>query len=127
LMLGLGAILIRDHFDDRIRDRGDAERCLDAPVLAAVPRVSRRAGSPAFVFCRAPHSPAAEAYRYLRARLDPLLTSAEGGVVLLVAGAQRLEGRTSVAVNLATALAHSGDNVILVDADLRRPSLSKIF
>ena len=127
LLLGIGGILIRDHLDDRIRDRADLERCLDAPVAAAVPRVSRRAGNPALVFSRAPHSPAAEAYRYLRARLDPALTSRENGALVLVASARGREGRTSVASNMATALAYAGDNVILVDADLRRPSLSKVF
>jgi capsular exopolysaccharide synthesis family protein len=127
LLLGIGAMIVRDHFDDRVRDRADLERCLDAPVVAEVPRVGRRAGSPASVFSRTPHSPAAEAYRYLRARLDPLVASADGGVVLLVAGPRRLEGRTSVAANLATALAYAGDKVILVDADLKNPMLSKVF
>jgi capsular exopolysaccharide synthesis family protein len=127
LTLGLGAVILRDHFDDRVRDRADLERCLDAPVVAAVPRVSRRAGDPALVFSHAPQSPAAEAYRYLRARLDPALTSMEGGGVLLVTSGQGREGRTSVATNLATALAHAGDNVILVDADLRHPSLNQLF
>ena len=127
LLLGIGAMIVRDHFDDRVRDRADLERCLDAPVVAEVPRVSRRAGSPASVFSRTPHSPAAEAYRYLRARLEPLVASADGGVVLLVAGPRRLEGRTSVAANLATALAYAGDKVILVDADLKNPALSKVF
>ena len=47
--------------------------------------------------------------------------------MLLVASARGREGRTSVAANLATALAHAGDNVILVDADLQHPSLSKVF
>lgn len=127
LMLGIGAIYVRDHFDDRVRDRADLERCLDAPVVAAVPRVSRRLGKPALVFSRAPHSPAAEAYRYLRARLDATLPSMDGGAVLLVTSPRGLEGRTSVASNLAIALAHAGDNVILVDADMRRPSLSQVF
>lgn len=129
LLLGLGAVIVRDRFDDRVRDRGDLERCLDAPVVAEVPRVSRRARPPATVFLRAPRSPAAEAYRYLRARLDPhpLVASADGGTVLLVAGARGLEGRTSVAANLAAVFAHVGDRVILVDADLKRPSLGTVF
>jgi polysaccharide biosynthesis transport protein len=129
LLLGLGGVILRDRFDDRVRDRADLESCLDAPVVAEVPRVSRRAGPPASVFARAPQSRAAEAYRYLRARLDPhpLVASTEGGTVLLVVGARGLEGRTSVAANLATVFAHIGDRVILVDADLKRPSLSKVF
>jgi polysaccharide biosynthesis transport protein len=128
LALGIGAVLIRDHFDDRVRDRADLERCLDAPVLTAIPRIRRGSVNPAFVYCRAPLSRAAEAYRYLRSRLTPLLTpTPDGGAVLLVTGSQALEGRTCVAANLAAALAHAGNSVILVDADLRHPSLSKIL
>lgn len=127
LLVGIGAMVLRDRFDDRVRDRADVERCLDAPVVAEVPRVSRRGGPPATVFLRAPHSPAAEAYRYLRARLHPRPRAAATGGVVLVAGARGLEGRTSVAANLAAAFAYIGDKVILVDADTRRPSLSGVF
>jgi succinoglycan biosynthesis transport protein ExoP len=127
LMLGIGAIFLRDHLDDRVRDRADLERCLEAPVLAAVPRVPRRAGPSASIFSRAPLSPAAEAYRHLRVRLEPLMSVSERGTVVLVTSGNVREGRTSVAANLATALAHSGTTVTLVDADLRRPSLSTVF
>ena len=129
LLLGIGGVALRDYFDDRVRDRADLERCLDAPVLAEVPRIRRRAVDPEFVFRDAPFSPAAEAYRYLRARVSPLLRSGpdNGAAVLLVAGARASEGRTSVAINLATAIAHAGDTVILVDADVRHPSLSDEF
>lgn len=138
LALGIGAIVVRDHFDDRVRDRADLERCLEAPVLAAVPRVRRRAVDPAFVFCRAPHSQAAEAYRYLRSRVRPFIAPGPGGgTVLLVTGPQGLEGRTCVVANLARALAHAGASVIAVDADVRHswrsraphahPSLTDVF
>ena len=50
LILGIGAIFLRDRMDDRVRDRADLERCLEAPVLAGVPRIRRRAGSPATIF-----------------------------------------------------------------------------
>jgi succinoglycan biosynthesis transport protein ExoP len=127
LLVGIGGVILRDRLDDRVRDRDDLERCLDAPVVAEVLHVSRRRGPSASVFARSPHSPVAEAYRYLRARIEPLVASTEGGVVLLVASARGWEGRTSVAANLATALAYAGDKVILVDADLQHPSLSGVF
>jgi polysaccharide biosynthesis transport protein len=127
LLLGVGAIFLRDHTDDRVRDRADLERCLEAPVLATVPRVPRRAGRPASIFARAPLSPAAEAYRHLRVRLEPIMSISDRGTVLLVASGGVREGRTSVAANLATALAYAGSTVILVDADLRRPSMSTVF
>lgn len=129
LLLGVGAVAVRDHLDDRVRDLADLERYIDAPVLAEIPRIKRRVVRPAFAFRDAPASPAAEAYRFLRTRLRPLLGSCshDGGAVLLVAGARAEEGRTSVAANLATAIANAGKSVILADADLRHPSLSDGF
>ena len=128
LLLGVGEIFIRDAIDGRVRDRADLEECLAAPAVAAIPRMWRYRTNPAFVFRNAPSSRPAEAYRYLRARLGPLLTPAgHPGTVLLVASARPREGRTSVAVNLATALTQAGATVLLVDADLRHPSLSAIF
>jgi capsular exopolysaccharide synthesis family protein len=128
LILGIGAIFLRDHLDDRVRDRADLERYLEAPVVAAIPRVPRRAGRPTAIFRRAPLAPASEAYRHLRVRLEPLIgTASDGAAVLLVTSWGIREGRTSVAANLAAALAHAGVTVILVDADLRRPSQSTVF
>ena len=123
LALGLGAVVIRDRFDDRVRDRADLERCLGGPVLAGIPRLGR-AVDPAFVFCRAPRSTAAEAYRYLRSHVRPL-SGRGGGTVLLVTGPQGFEGRTCVAANLARALAQAGACVIAVDADLRHTWASR--
>jgi polysaccharide biosynthesis transport protein len=124
LLLGIGAIFVRDHFDHRVRDRADLERCLGAPVLAAITLVQH----PRDVFLRRPLSPAAEAYRYLRENLNPLITAVtDGGAVLLVAGAQPSDGRTSVAANLAASMAEPGARVLLVDADLRRPAMSEVF
>jgi succinoglycan biosynthesis transport protein ExoP len=126
LVAGVGTALIRDRLDDRVRDRDDLESCLDAAVLAAVPRV-RRSARPASVFSTAPNSAAAEAYRYLRAHLEPLISPAGGGKVVLVTSAQPRDGRTCLASNLAAALAQAGTRVLLVDADLRHPSLAEIF
>jgi polysaccharide biosynthesis transport protein len=129
LLVGIGGVVVRDHLDDRVRDLADLERVLDAPAVAEVPRIRRGVMNPAFAFRDAPASPAAEAYRYLRARVRPLLSSSakDGGPVLLVAGAHAGEGRTSVAINLATAIASAEESVIVVDADLRNPSLSEGF
>jgi polysaccharide biosynthesis transport protein len=127
LAVGAGTAFIRDRVDDRVRDRDDLEACLDAPVLAAVPRVRRAAGA-ASVVTAAPNSPVAEAFRYLRAHIEPLISPAHGGgKVVLVTGAQRLEGRTCIASNLAVALAQAGTRALLVDADVRHPSLAQMF
>jgi polysaccharide biosynthesis transport protein len=128
LLLGTGEIVVREAIDGRVRDRTDLEECLGAPAIAAIPRIPRYRTSPATVFRTAPLSRPAEAYRYLRARLGPHLSPVgHPGTVLLIAGAQPREGRTSIAVNLATALTQAGARVLLVDADLRHPALSDIF
>ena len=127
LLLGTGTAYIRDRTDDRVRDREDLEQCLGTSVLAVVPR-TRNANQAARIFTDEPGSPSAEAYRYLRTHVEPLLQAGPaGGKVLLVTGAQRQEGRSSVAANLASSLAKAGRRVILVDADLRHPFLGDVF
>ena len=124
LALGVGAIFVRDYADHRVRDGADLERLLDAPVLAAIPR-ARRAEN---IFIRQPLSATAESYRYLREHLKSLITAVpDGGAVMLIAGAQADDGCTNVAANLAVALAESGAKVLLVEADLTRPSIGPVF
>jgi polysaccharide biosynthesis transport protein len=127
LLLGTGTAYIKDRTDDRVRDREDLEQCLGTSVLAVVPR-TRDAAQAAKIFTDEPGSPSAEAFRYLRAHVEPLIQAGpDGGKVLLVTGAQRQEGRSSVASNLAASLAQAGRRVILVDADLRHPFLDRVF
>src|SRR4029453_3124795 len=120
LLLGVGTALIRDRMSDRIRGRDDLERVAHTTVLATVPRMRPRPGTDGNIplVLGAPDSPAAESFRYLRSRLQPLL---RGGAAVLVASAGESEGRTLTATNLAVALAQSGTRVVLIDADLRSP------
>ena len=127
LLLGIGTALLRDRMSDRIRGRQDFEQITGVTVLATIPRSRRPRGAGAAlpVLLSAPESPAAESYRYLRSRLQPLLR--EGPVTVLVASAAEGEGRSTTAANLALALALAGRTVVLVDADLRRPRLHAMF
>jgi polysaccharide biosynthesis transport protein len=131
LALGIGTAFLRDRLDDRVRDRNDLGRCLRAPVLGDIPVMSRRSTPPESVTIVAPRSAPAEAYRHLRARISPLISSAGSrGKVVLVTSAQAGEGRTSVAANLAAVMAFAGAKVLLVDADRRQRrnlSLSEVF
>jgi succinoglycan biosynthesis transport protein ExoP len=128
LMLGVGTAYMRDRLDDRVRDRADLGRCLNAPVLGDIPAVRRGIVRPEAGVIENPRSPLAEAFRHARARISPLLASTGSqGKVLLVSSAQPGEGRTSVAINLAAVVALTGANVLLVDADLRNQALSHQF
>ena len=126
--LALGTILGLAFVDDRIHSRQDLLRQLELPVQAVIPRL--QAGNGRTPLARIaelqPLSPYAEAYRFLRTEVmhlgdgSPLRT-------LVVATARPGHGGTTTAVNLAITLAEAGNRVVLVDADLRRPTLHKFF
>lgn len=127
VVLGIGTAIVRDWTSDRLRSRVEVERLAGAPVLASIPRAGRlprRAGPPVLY---EPTSRQAEAFRYLRARVESAGTPVVDGRVVLVASAAAREGRTTVAVNLAAALAASGAEVLLVDGDMRHPRLDEVF
>ncbi|GAA2589445.1 hypothetical protein GCM10010435_80020 [Winogradskya consettensis] len=126
LLLGVGTALLRDRLSDRLRGRDDLAKLLGSPVLATIPRERRwrRGDRTRPVLLRDPSSPAAEAFRYLRSRLRPVL---QDSTTILVTSADGREGRTTTAANLAVALAQAGRTVILVDADLRHPGVATAF
>jgi capsular exopolysaccharide synthesis family protein len=124
LLLGVATAILRARSRRTIRDRDDYAALTGRPVLATVPRHRRPGGLPIVV--REPGSPAAESYRYLLARLQPSLR-ATGATTILVTSPGDRQGRTTTAANLAVLLARSGRNVVLVDADLRRPRLHHLF
>jgi polysaccharide biosynthesis transport protein len=129
LALGLGTALIRDRMSDRLRGRDDFERVSGVRVLATVPRVraQRRHRADGPVILRAPDSPAAEAFRYLRSRLQAKTIRSGRAATILVTSAGDGEGRTTTAANLGAAMALSGLDVIVVDTDLRNPRIHAAF
>ncbi|XVU21998.1 AAA family ATPase [Actinoplanes sp. CA-054009] len=111
---------------NRVHGRVHFEHLTGMPVLATIPRArrSRGPGAPLPVLLRSPASADAEAYRYLRARLEACL---EGPATVLVTSAHEGEGRSTTAANLAIALAQSGRRVVLIDTDVRGPVLHQMF
>src|SRR4029453_826337 len=94
---------------------------LNAPFLGLVPKV--RAGFSPLLTPQSPHE-FGEAFRSLRTALA-FSNSGSAGRVILVTSSQPLEGKTTTACNLAIALSLSGERVLLIDADLRRPNVAK--
>jgi capsular exopolysaccharide synthesis family protein len=120
LLLGCGLALLVDFLDRRLKTLEDFERaCPDWPLLASVP------STPGSVVASSQLTgPTGEAYRILREGLrfiDPV----RGSRCYVVTSAEEGEGKSTVAVNLATALAAVGRRVILLEADMRRPAASK--
>jgi capsular exopolysaccharide synthesis family protein len=114
--------------DNRFRGRADVERATGAPVLAAVPRfeTSQSAGGSPLISISQPKALASEAYRILRTNLQ-FIAMERGVKSLVVASASPGEGKTVTAANLASVLAQAGNRVIIVSADLRRPTIENVF
>ncbi len=127
LGLGLGIALIRDRMDDRLRGPLDFEKQADAPVLALIPPLRLRSGDDGIppVTIRGPDSLVAEAYRSLRTRVLQVAAVRRAKTLLVTSPAW--EEKTTIAANLAIALAQPGRVVVLVCADLRWGFAHELF
>ncbi|HEY4283432.1 MAG TPA: polysaccharide biosynthesis tyrosine autokinase, partial [Chthoniobacterales bacterium] len=139
LAIGLGLVFGVDALDRSIKTVDQAEATLGLPVLAAVPetRTGDRRREPKVkdvvrdaakyrMVEQAPAGPIAESFRNLRAALSLLGPESERKTFLFTSALPN-EGKSFTSVNYALALAQQGHKVLLVDGDLRRPSVHKVF
>ncbi|MBI4662482.1 MAG: polysaccharide biosynthesis tyrosine autokinase [Verrucomicrobia bacterium] len=120
LLMGFGLAFFIEYLDTSVKTIDDVERAVQAPVLGVIPQ---NVGA---LIEEGPESPHAEAYRVLRtnimfSRKDPALNS------LTVVSGGAGEGKSTTIFNLATVFAQNGQRVLMVDSDLRRPSLHKLL
>ena len=128
LLLGLGAAFLVDYLDTTIRDEDDLQRATGLPNLALIPYADgAEHGDEGHIVARdAPQSPAAEAYRNLRTAIKFLSLDRPIHTVL-VTSARPGEGKTTTATNLAIVASRSGQKVLLIDCDLRKPQAHLFF
>ena len=123
LTLSLSLVFALEYFDDTIKTPEEVTQKLKLPFLGLVPAVRGNKGP--LLLGAAPHD-FAEAYRALRTSLV-FSSGSEEERVIAVTSTQPLEGKTTSACNLATVLAVGGARVLLIDADLRRPSVHDVL
>jgi capsular exopolysaccharide synthesis family protein len=122
LALGICLAFLQEYLDDRITSPDEVDRLVHLPVVGHIPRFAGE--QPRLMTALPAHSPITESYRALRTSISfaaieaPLRT-------MIVTSAHQAEGKSTTSVNLAIAMAMEGRRVILVDADLRRPSLHR--
>lgn len=127
LLLGLGLVFVREHLDDSIKHADEVEPQFGVPLLGIIPAVKRskrEAGELALLAVDDPRGAFAEAYRSMRTALQ--FSTSEGAPRrLLVTSSVAGEGKSTTALALAINFAQLGRRVLLIDADMRNPSLHK--
>lgn len=132
LLIGLGYALARNHLDRRIRGASEIERLFSLAVVGTLPLDKRLSEKSSVLESttgshRVPGGHAmAEALRELRTNLD-FIDVDNPPRILLITSSLPSEGKSTVTSNLAATIAAAGRDVIVVDADLRRPTVHQVF
>ena len=120
LVMGVGLAFFIEYLDTSVKTIDDVERTFNAPVLGVIPQ------NIGYLAQEGPESKHAEAYRVLRTNvLFSCKDDKMNSIVVVSAGAG--EGKSTTAINMATVFAQAGQRVLIVDSDLRRPTLHKIL
>jgi capsular exopolysaccharide synthesis family protein len=133
LILGLFLITLTEYMDDSVKSVEDVEHLLGLPVYGIIPHISSVNSKGKFSISTGPgtrplltnydkRSPFAEAYRTLRTNIQFADLEYKVGI-LQVTSTMKGEGKSTTAANLAVAMSYGGHKTIIVDCDLRKPSI----
>jgi succinoglycan biosynthesis transport protein ExoP len=126
LILSVGGSVLLEYLDNTIRSPEEARALVGAPILGTIGRIEGKLYPEKLISVYEPRSPLTESYRELRTNLQ--FSSLDAPLKkIIVTSPGPSEGKSITAANLAVVLAQAGLSVILVDADLRRPVMHRIF
>ena len=121
LILGVGLAFFIEYLDTSVKTIDDVERALNAAVLGVIPQ------NVSSLLDEGDESPHAEAYRVLRTNILFAGRKSEDQTTFSVVSGGAGEGKTTTMFNLSVVFAQQGDRVLVVDSDLRRPSMHRFF
>jgi succinoglycan biosynthesis transport protein ExoP len=126
LMIAGGIAFLLEYLDDTIKTPDDVAGVLGLTTLGSIVRLEGTTYPEKLVTHQTGHSPAGEAYRMLRSNIQ-FTSNGRPVRTLLVTSASPMEGKSITLANMGVVFAQNGLRTVLVDSDLRRPVLHKIF
>jgi len=120
LIVGLSLAFFIEYLDTSVKTIDDVERSLQAPVLGVIPQ------NVGLILDQGAESPHAEAYRVLRTNILFSRKNENWNTISVLSGGAG-EGKSTTLFNLATVFAQNGQRILVVDSDLRRPTLHKVL
>lgn len=127
LVVSTSVTFLVEYMDDSIRTPDDVGRVSDLPTLAGIARIKAEVEDDRLITVSHPRSPISEAYRVLRTGIQFSSVDAPEHSIIMVTSPNPSEGKSLTVGNLGVVMAQAGKNVLIVDADLRRPKQHQVF
>ena len=126
LVLSVGGIFLIEYLDDTVQSFEDTQRLVNLPTLAMVSRIKGNKNDSKLIALENPLSPEADSFRMLRLNIQSF-SGWQAIQTILFTSAEPSVGKSVTISNLGVVMAQYGNRVILVEADLRKPAIHRLF
>jgi non-specific protein-tyrosine kinase len=127
LILSAGAAYLLEYLDNTVKSPSDINRLVKLPILAGIGQIKGEDPNSKLITVKQPRAPISEAYRKLRTGIQFASIDNPDHSTLLVTSSNPSEGKSVTAANLSAVMAQTGNRVLILDADLRRPTQHTLF